>query len=132
MPHTCHEGEDRGMVIALLAVLGVDLIVIVVLLGAVLARRRWVSHQPGTFKGAILRERSASSTARYRGWDPRGSAAMAAGSVTCSSGPRRRRCSGTSWWRSTGLPEKSAWLRRVRSSGWEANPWSCRWQPTVA
>jgi hypothetical protein len=26
MPHTCHEGEDRGMVIALLAVLGVDLI----------------------------------------------------------------------------------------------------------
>jgi hypothetical protein len=38
------------MVIALLAVLGVDLIVIVVLLGAVLARRRWVSHQPGTFK----------------------------------------------------------------------------------
>jgi hypothetical protein len=41
------------MVIALLAVLGVDLIVIVVLLGAVLARRRWVSHQPGTFKGAI-------------------------------------------------------------------------------
>jgi hypothetical protein len=41
------------MVIALLAVLGVDLIVIVVLLGAVLARRRWVSHQPGAFKGAI-------------------------------------------------------------------------------
>ena len=41
------------MVIALLAVLGVDLIVIVVLLGAVLARRRWISHQPGTFKGAI-------------------------------------------------------------------------------
>ena len=41
------------MVITLLAVLGVDLIVIVVLLGAVLARRRWISHQPGTFKGAI-------------------------------------------------------------------------------
>lgn len=41
------------MVIALLAVLGVDLIVIVVLLGAVLTRRRWVSHQPGAFKGAI-------------------------------------------------------------------------------
>ena len=33
-----------AMVFALLAVLGVDLIVIVVLLGAVLARRRWVSH----------------------------------------------------------------------------------------
>jgi hypothetical protein len=41
------------MVIALLAVLGVDLMVIVVLLGAVLTRRRWVSHQPGVFKGAI-------------------------------------------------------------------------------
>jgi hypothetical protein len=41
------------MVIALLAVLGVDLIVIVVLLGVVLSRRRWVSHQPGAFKGAI-------------------------------------------------------------------------------
>ena len=53
MPHTRHVGEYCGMVIALLAVLGVDLIVIVVLLGAVLARRRWVSHQPGAFKGAI-------------------------------------------------------------------------------
>jgi hypothetical protein len=41
------------MPIALLAVLGVDLIVIVVLLGVVLTRRRWVSHQPGAFKGAI-------------------------------------------------------------------------------
>jgi hypothetical protein len=46
-------GEHCGMVIALLAVLGVDLIVIVVLFGAVLTRRRWVSHQPGAFKGAI-------------------------------------------------------------------------------
>ena len=41
------------MLIALLAVLGVDLIVIVVLLGIMLSRRRWVSHQPGAFKGAI-------------------------------------------------------------------------------
>jgi hypothetical protein len=41
------------MIIALLAVLGVDLIVIVVLLGVLLFRRRWVSHQPGAFKGAI-------------------------------------------------------------------------------
>ena len=39
MPDTGHEGEHCGMVIALLAVLGVDLIVIVVLLGAVLTRR---------------------------------------------------------------------------------------------
>jgi hypothetical protein len=41
------------MIIALLAVLGVDLIVIVVFLALVIARRRWVSHQPGAFKGAI-------------------------------------------------------------------------------
>jgi hypothetical protein len=41
------------MIIALLAVLGVDLIVIVVLLGVMLTRRRWVSRQPGAFKGAI-------------------------------------------------------------------------------
>ena len=44
----------RGhMLIALLAVLGVDLWVVVVLLAVVLTRRRWVSHQPGAFKGAI-------------------------------------------------------------------------------
>ena len=41
------------MVIALLAVLGVNLIVIVAFLGVVLWRRRWVSHQPGAFKGAV-------------------------------------------------------------------------------
>jgi hypothetical protein len=41
------------MLIALLAVLGVDLLVIVVLLAVVLTRRRWVSRQPGAFKGAI-------------------------------------------------------------------------------
>ena len=41
------------MLIALLAVLGVDLYVIVVLLVVVLTRRRWVSRQPGAFKGAI-------------------------------------------------------------------------------
>ena len=41
------------MIIALLAVLGVDLIVIVVLAGGVLSRRLWVRHQPQVFKGAI-------------------------------------------------------------------------------
>ena len=41
------------MLIALLAVIGVDLVVIVVLLGVMLMRRRWVSHQPGAFKGQI-------------------------------------------------------------------------------
>ncbi|HEV2872412.1 MAG TPA: hypothetical protein VG409_13460 [Actinomycetota bacterium] len=41
------------MVIALLAVLGVDLIVIVAVLAVVLSRRRWVAKQPGVFKGAI-------------------------------------------------------------------------------
>jgi Protein of unknown function (DUF2550) len=41
------------MIIALLAVLGVDLIVIVVVLGFVVSRRRWVARQPGAFRGAI-------------------------------------------------------------------------------
>ena len=41
------------MLIALLAVLGVDLIVIVVIQLVVLARRGWVSRQPGAFYGAI-------------------------------------------------------------------------------
>jgi hypothetical protein len=41
------------MLIALLAVLGVDLIVIVILLAVLLIRRRGVSHQKGAFKGAI-------------------------------------------------------------------------------
>jgi hypothetical protein len=41
------------MLIALLALLGVDLIVIVVFLGFVLLRKRWVARQPGAFHGAI-------------------------------------------------------------------------------
>ncbi len=41
------------MLIALLAVLGVDLIVIVVVVGVLLTRRGWVRRQPGAFKGAI-------------------------------------------------------------------------------
>ena len=41
------------MLIALLAVLGVDLIVIVLVLAAVLSRKRWVMRRPGAFRGAI-------------------------------------------------------------------------------
>ena len=41
------------MLIALLAVLGVDLIVVAVLLAFVLSRKRWVMRQPGAFRGAI-------------------------------------------------------------------------------
>ena len=41
------------MLIALLVVLGVDLIVIVAVLAVVLARRLGVSRQPGAFRGAI-------------------------------------------------------------------------------
>jgi Protein of unknown function (DUF2550) len=51
--HACREGQHGAMIIALLALLGVDLIVILVLVGLMLSRRRWVSHQPGAFKGAI-------------------------------------------------------------------------------
>jgi hypothetical protein len=41
------------MLIALLAVLGVDLVVIVAFLAAALHRRRWIGRQAGAFKGAI-------------------------------------------------------------------------------
>jgi hypothetical protein len=41
------------MLIALLLALGVDLIVVVVLVVALLARRRWVKGQKGAFKGRI-------------------------------------------------------------------------------
>jgi hypothetical protein len=41
------------MLIALLALLGVDLIVIVVLLAGVLGRRRWVRRKQDVFPGAI-------------------------------------------------------------------------------
>ena len=41
------------MLIALLAVLGVDLIVIVVFVAFVFTRKRWVKRQPGAFRGAI-------------------------------------------------------------------------------
>ena len=41
------------MVIALLVILGVDLIVLVVFLAFVLGRKRWVTRQPGVFHGAI-------------------------------------------------------------------------------
>jgi hypothetical protein len=41
------------VLIALLAVLGVNLVVIVVLLAAALSRKRWVKRQPGSFRGVI-------------------------------------------------------------------------------
>jgi hypothetical protein len=41
------------MIIALLAILGVDLIVLVALVAGVVARRRWLKRQPGDFQGAI-------------------------------------------------------------------------------
>jgi hypothetical protein len=41
------------MVIALLAVLGVDLAVLVVLVAVLFSRKRWVARQPGAFHGAI-------------------------------------------------------------------------------
>lgn len=45
------ESSAGSMLIALLAVLGVDLIVLVVVLIAVLVRRRWVSHHTGSSAG---------------------------------------------------------------------------------
>jgi hypothetical protein len=41
------------MVIALLAVLGVDLAVLVAFAAVVITRKRWVKRQPGAFRGVI-------------------------------------------------------------------------------
>jgi hypothetical protein len=41
------------MLIALLVVLGVDLIVVLVLAAFLLGRRRWLKRQPGEFAGAL-------------------------------------------------------------------------------
>ena len=41
------------MLIALLALLGVNLVVIVVFVAFVIGRKRWVKRQPGAFPGAI-------------------------------------------------------------------------------
>jgi hypothetical protein len=41
------------MLTALLAVLGVDLIVVVLLLAGMQGRKRWVKRQPGAFRGQI-------------------------------------------------------------------------------
>jgi hypothetical protein len=41
------------MVIALLAVLGVDVIVLVAFAAFVFSRKRWVKRQPGAFHGVI-------------------------------------------------------------------------------
>jgi hypothetical protein len=41
------------MLAALLAVLGVDLIVVVLLLAGMQGRKRWVKRQPGAFRGQI-------------------------------------------------------------------------------
>src|SRR3954453_6411393 len=44
---------EVNMLIALLAVLGVNLIIIVVLLAFVVSRKRWVKRQSGSFRGVI-------------------------------------------------------------------------------
>ena len=41
------------MLIALLTILGVDLMVVAFLLAFVLSRKRWVTHQAGSFRGVI-------------------------------------------------------------------------------
>ena len=41
------------MVIALLAVLGVNLMVLVAFVGSVVSRKRWVRHEPGAFPGVV-------------------------------------------------------------------------------
>jgi hypothetical protein len=53
MLHPGRRGVLGAMLIALLALLGVDLVVVVALLAVVAARKQWVKRQPGAFRGAI-------------------------------------------------------------------------------
>jgi hypothetical protein len=78
------------VLIALLAAPGVDLSVIVALMAVVLARKRWVSRQPGAFSGAIR-----VIEGEVPGLTANGSAATAAGSATFSSGRTSPFFSGT-------------------------------------
>jgi hypothetical protein len=50
-------GKECPVIIALLAVLSADLIVIAVLLAGVLSRRRWMHRQPDAFKGYTSHQR---------------------------------------------------------------------------
>ena len=60
------------MVIAFLALLGVDLVVIVFFVGTVVSRKRWVvNRQPGAFKGATrLADGGRSSPRELEAWGP--------------------------------------------------------------
>lgn len=73
------------MLIALLAVLGVDLIVVVLLLAGVVARSRWVRHQSGAFRGIV---RIVDGQVPHL--SGKADAATGDGSGTSSSGPRHR------------------------------------------
>src|SRR4051812_50162781 len=55
------------MLIALLALLGVNLIAIVALLAVVLSRKRWVTRQPGVFRSAA-REVAGEAHGFHRKW----------------------------------------------------------------
>ena len=101
------------MVIALLALLGVDLIVIVVLLGIMLSRRRWVSHQPGAFKGAV-RVVDGEVPGLGTKWQ-RGYGRWVRDVLVWTKA--RRCCSATSWWPTAALQERRGRPSRVRSSG---------------
>jgi hypothetical protein len=102
------------VIIALLAVLGVDLIVIVIVLGVMVTRRRWVRHQPGAFKGAIR-----TVDGEVSGLGPkwkRGYGRWVRDVLVWTKAPSLFRNE------STGFPERREQLGPVRSSGWERTP----------
>jgi hypothetical protein len=81
------------MLIAPFAVLGVDLVVIVVLVAVVLARKRWVSDEPGAFRGAI-RITGGEVPGLGTRW-MRGYGRWVREILVCTKAPF---CSGMSWW----------------------------------
>ena len=89
------------MLIALLALLGVNLIVIVVPLAGVLSRKRWITRQPGAFRSGAVRIVDGEAP----GLDVKWKCGYGRWSKKYLSGRRHRSCSATnSWWRIPSSP----------------------------
>ena len=75
------------MLIAVLALLGVDLIVLIACAALLLGRKRWVRRQPGAFSGAIRVTKG-----EIDGLGSKWKRGPATGCAMSSSGTRHRSC----------------------------------------
>ena len=104
------------MLIGLLAVLGVDLIVLVAFAAFVFGRKRWVKREPGPFAASC-----GSPAGRSTAFARNGAVATGTGSATSSSGRRARSSSGTSSSPPTGWTSNALHVP-MRSSGSATTP----------